>query len=156
MLSETSGIPKEYYEFTHFVTLSLKQHRVILNDTGFTSLIRGDDIVYQFTYEGFIRSLSKDLIGKQIWKRRKLSIPNVGSIEGNGNEKRYHLHVCLRKPPHLSESDFQRCISKTASGNPWFEISPYAVRIDTLETPEDSKRAALYSLKHGLDRVLIA
>ncbi len=145
-----------YSGFTHFITLSLKQTLTVQNTLGATSLIRGDDVIYQNTYEGFIRSLSKNMTSKHAWKRRKFSLPNIGSIEGNGEQKRFHLHVCVQKPLNIPELIFQRHIISAAYGNPWIEKSDHAVNIAILATKEDAVRAIRYSLKHGLDRVLIA
>lgn len=50
---------------THFITLSLCQSRQIQGEHGGRTYVRGDDVIYSNTYDGFVRSLSKRLAGRR-------------------------------------------------------------------------------------------
>lgn len=139
---------------THFVTLSLIQARSIVSENS-EAWLRGDDVIFEKAYEGFVRSLSKRAVSSRVWKRYKPTIPSFGSIEGDGKNKLHHLHIGLAKPDCWSDFEFEVAIRQTATGNPWIKNGPYAVHIEKLPDPSAQFRAGRYILKGGADRLCL-
>ena len=141
-------------EPTHFVTISLNQSRKICNLYGSTHIIAGDDVIYADTFRSFINSLSKRCHSRQVWKRLKPKVACYGSIEGGSGSQRYHLHLTLRKPQHLSDDEFECLIVETAGGNSWIMNGDFAVKILRLRCRQEQLRTGRYIFKYGVDRFL--
>lgn len=141
---------------THFITMSLCQARVIVNQHGTQSWIRGDDTIYQKAHESFIRSLSKRFASLSEWAQHpKPILPSACTIEGGGNGQRYHLHLIVAKPAHVTEERFRMMVCGVAHGHPWIMNGEHAVNIQTLADDREALNAAYYSVKRGVDRVCL-
>ena len=141
---------------THFVTVTLKQARSITSDGGSVSWLRGDDIIYENAYDGFIRTISKSMTSNGAWRRYKRIISNAMTIEGGRNGERNHLHIVMRKPGHVSEDEFRSKIMDAALGASWFMQGDNAINVQLLGERPDQVSASIYSMKKGLDRFYIA
>jgi hypothetical protein len=141
---------------THFVTVTLKQARTIISDGGSASWLRGDDIIYETAYDGFIRTLSKSIASNGSWRRYKRIISNAMTIEGGRQGERNHLHIVMRKPDHVSEDEFRSKIMGAAFGASWFMQGDNAINVQLLGERSDQVSASIYSMKKGLDRFYIA
>ena len=141
---------------THFITLQLKQCRKINADNGRTTWLRGDDTRYCETYRSFMRSLSKRTQQQSLWQKHKLTLGNVGVIEGGIDGKRYHLHFMVTKPCDMSEIYFRDTIRRLANDNSWAMKGKYGVKIKFVHSAKEKITATFYSAKRGLDRMLIA
>lgn len=141
---------------THFVTLSLCQARVITSENGLRTYVKGDDTIYQQAHASFIRSLSKRFVTRKVWRRYpKPIIPNACAIEGGSNGQRYHLHLIMAKPEHVTDDRFCRGIRGIAHGHPWIMNGDHAVNIQTLSDDREAFYAAYYSVKRGVDRICL-
>lgn len=141
---------------THFLTISLVQGLKIYGPNGVGTWVKGDDVIYDGTYRKFVRCLSKSVVTPKVWKRQKPYLANAGSIEGGSNGERFHLHVVIRKPDHMSDQAFVAAIKQTAEGNPWIMNGEYAVKIVPITSVELQLGSVKYSTKRGLDRTCIA
>jgi hypothetical protein len=141
---------------THFVTIQLKQRRKIVSTNGLATWARGDDVNYCKTYRSFMGALSKRTQQQTIWRKQKLMIGNVASIEGGIDGKRYHFHIMLTKPSDMSEIYFRDTIRRLANENGWAMRGKYAVKIMYVQTALEKINTTFYSAKRGLDRILIA
>lgn len=141
---------------THFVTLSLCQARIIVGENGLQTYVKGDDTIYQRAHASFMRSLSKRYVTRKVWRKYpKPIIPNACTIEGGSNGQRYHLHLIVAKPEHVTEDRFCRGIRGIAHGHPWIMNGEHAVNIQTLADDRDALNAAYYSVKRGVDRICL-
>ena len=141
---------------THFITLSLVQGLKIDGPNGVATWAKGDDVIYNETYNKFVRCLSKSVVTPAVWKRHKPHLANAGSIEGGSNGERFHLHINIRKPDRMSDQAFEAAIKQTAEGNPWIMNGQYAVDIRRISGVEHQVGSVGYSSKRGLDRICIA
>lgn len=140
---------------THFITLSLCQARKVSAQGGVTAWIRGDDTIYQNAHASFIKSLSKRLVSRSVWVRHKPIIASAGAIEGGIAGQRYHLHLLVAKPEHVTEERFRMAVCDAAAGHPWIMSGNYAVDIQSLANDRDALNAAYYSVKRGVDRICL-
>lgn len=142
---------------THFVTLSLCQARVIVSERGMHTYVKGDDTIYQRAHASFMRSLSKRFASVSQWRGQqpKPILPNACTIEGGDNGQRYHLHLIVAKPEHVTDECFRRAICGIAHGHPWIMNGEYAVHIQTLADDSAALNAAYYSVKRGVDRICL-
>lgn len=139
---------------THFVTLSLIQSRSIASGKA-EAWAKGDDVIYQAAYDGFVRSLSKRSVSPRVWKRHKPILPSYGSIEGDGSNTLHHLHLAISKPSCWTEFEWENALRLTALGNPWIKNGSYAVHIEKLPDSAAKFRAGRYILKGGADRLCL-
>lgn len=141
---------------THFITLSLCQARMIVNEHGVGHMLRGDDTIYQQAHASFMRSLSKRFASRSQWRQQpKPIIPNACTIEGGSNGERYHLHLIVAKPEHVTEECFRRTVCGIAHGHPWIMNGEYAVNIQSLADDHEVRQKAYYSVKRGVDRICL-
>ena len=142
---------------THFITLSLCQARVIVSEHGKQTFVTGDDTIYQQVHASFMRSLSKRFATRSEWRGQnpKPILPSACAIEGGSNGQRFHLHLIVAKPEHLTEECFRATICGVAHGHPWIMNGDHAVDIRTLADDREAVNAVRYSIKHGLDRICL-
>lgn len=141
---------------THFITLSLCQARMIVDQHGRQRWIRGDDTIYQKAHKSLMRSLSKRFASRMEWAQQpKPILPNACVIEGGSNGQRYHLHMIVAKPAHVTDERFRMTVCGIAHGHPWIMNGDHAVDIQSLANDRDALNAAYYSLKHGVDRICL-
>ena len=142
---------------THFITLSLCQARMIVNEHGMGHMLKGDDMIYQKAHASFMCSLSKRFASVSQWRGQqpKPILPNACVIEGGSNGERYHLHVIVAKPEDVTEERFRRTVCGIAHGHPWIMNGEHAVDIQTLADDRAALNAAYYSVKRGVDRICL-
>ena len=75
-----------------------------------------DVIIAEKTFHSFRRALTKKCVSKANYRRFTRLIDAVASVE---YASRYHLHILLRKPDHLTENLFREAILETAAQNPY-------------------------------------
>ena len=138
---------------THFITLSLCQGRMIVSEHGLRCWVRGDDVIYQQAYVGFMKSLSKRLTPRAAWDNHRPILPNASSIEGDGGNLRNHLHMLIAKPDHVSEECFRMAICCVAAGNPWIMNGKYALKTENIVNDREALQRAYYTLKRGVERI---
>lgn len=145
----------DYVQPTHFITLSLCQARKFVAAGGMESWAQGDDVIYQQVHEAFMRSLSKRLTRRAAWDRYQPIIPNACAIEGGKGAERFHLHLLVAKPEHVTETRFRMAVCVVADGNPWVMNGNHSVDIQQIQDHEEAKRKAFYTLKRGIDRICL-
>ena len=145
-----------YVNTTHYITLSLCAGRMVQTLCRGRRWIAGDDIIYNETYESFIRSLSKRLAGRADWATNRRLLKAVGVIGGdkslNIND---HLHIQIEKPASVLENDFLEAVHSVAAGNMWVKQGPYAVDIQSVEPGQAASRVTHYTVNHGVDRLCV-
>ncbi|KPF92519.1 hypothetical protein IP81_06520 [Novosphingobium sp. AAP83] len=141
---------------THFITLSLCQARQIQGEHHGYTWLQGDDTIYSNVHLSFMRSLSKRLTPRVAWDRYQPMLPSTCAVEGGKHGVRNHLHLSIAKPYDVSEEDFRMAICCTAAGNPWIMNGEYAVDIKTVGDSTEAANATYYSIKHGLERILVS
>lgn len=114
-----------HFSPTHSVVINLvkaRKHQHIIETV--------DEIVAEKTFHRFRCSLTKKCISKTNFRRFKRLLDAVASVE---YASRYHLHILLRKPDHLTENLFRKAILETATNNPYIHPSKrYTVNITNL------------------------
>lgn len=142
---------------THFITLSLCQARMIVDERGFGHMLKGDDTIYQKVHEGFMRSLSKRFASVSQWRGQnpKPILPSACVIEGGSNGQRYHLHLIVAKPKHVSDLRFRMAVCSVTEGNPWIMKGHYSIDNQSLSDDRAAINAAYYSVKRGVDRICL-
>ena len=112
---------------THSVVINLVKARKHPN-----AIEPVDEIVAEKTFHSFRCALTKKCVSKVSYRRFKKLVDAVASVERN-DEARYHLHILLRKPEHLTENLFRKAILETADNNPYIHPSKkYTVDITNL------------------------
>lgn len=140
---------------THFITLSLCQARMFVADGGMESWVQGDDVVYQQVHAGFMRSLSKRLTRRAAWDCYRPVIHSACAIEGGKGGQRFHMHLLLAKPEHVTETRFRMAVCAVADGNPWVMNGNHSVDIQKIQDDEEAMRKAFYTLKRGIGRICL-
>lgn len=140
---------------THFITLSLCQARMIVSEHGMKTCVKGDDTIYQQAHASFVCSLSKRFASVSQWRGQqpKPILPNACVIEGGSDGERYHLHMIVAKPEHVTEECFRMTVCGIAHGHPWIMNGEHAVDIKALADNREAMNTARYSMKRGLDRI---
>lgn len=140
---------------THFITLSLCQSRVIVSEHGLKSWVRGDDVIYQQAYVGFMRALSKRLTPRTAWDRYKPILPNMSAIEGGDSKERNHMHLLIAKPDNVTEERFRMAVCNVAAGSKWIMNGQYAVDIKNIADDREAMTKAYYTVKRGVERICL-
>ena len=146
----------EWVQPTHFITISLVQGRQIAGENGSQAFVRGDDVIYSRTHEGFIRSLSKRLTSRTAWKYHKPMLRSACVIEGGQNGERNHLHLIISKPAHVDEETFREMVLRSAWGDGWVMNGAHSVDIQRIDSAREAMSATFYSVKRGVDRVCLS
>ena len=137
---------------THHLRLSLHKARC-MDPIGKRNWMRGDEIVYEEVYQRFIRSLSKGLAtNRNVWKRFKPIIPNVGCLHGKWGKTDWHLHINMRIPDRVGEETLLHLIYATALKEAWV---PNGLDYVNLSSIRSSRGAISYTMKEGFDHVII-
>jgi hypothetical protein len=136
---------------THHLRLSLCQSRSFEPLVGRT-WVSGDEIVYGEVYDRFIRSLSKCLApNRNVWKRFKPIIPNVGCLHGKWRNTSWHIHINLRSPEKVDDETLLHAVYLTALKEPWIPNGPDYVNLSPARW---GGRAISYTMKEGFDHVM--
>lgn len=109
-------------------------------------LVRGDLVQYAVEAARFIRRLSKRVYGKSNYARTKKELPAAVTLEGDGNNRRFHFNVLIRKPDWISHADFKAVFIKEWSRMQWGRNDVYFE-----ERYDDCVR---YSLKEGANSLI--
>lgn len=137
---------------THHLRLSLCQSRSFEPATGRTWVL-GDEIVFEGVYQRFIRSLSKCLApNRNVWKRFKPIIPNVGCLHGKWGNTSWHFHVNLRISDRIADETLLHTIYLTALKEPWI---PNGLDYVNLSPIRSGGGSISYTMKEGFDHVMI-
>lgn len=136
---------------THHLRLSLCQARC--NDPiGKRSWLHGDEISYEEVYQRFVRSLSKRLApNRNVWKRFKPIIPNMGCLHGKQGNTSWHFHINLRISERVNEETLMREVLLGAYHEPWVPNGPEYVNLSRIRSGD---RAIFYTMKEGFDHVI--
>lgn len=145
----------EYVNPTHFITLSLNQARRFSNQYGST-WAHGDDAIYSETHYGFMQSLSKMLCPRTVWKFHRPILRSACVIEGGKNWIRNHLHMIVAKPNDIDEETFRIMVIRSALNNSWIMNGPHAVHIKTIYDVFEAINASGYSIKYGIERLMLS
>ncbi len=145
----------QYVNPTHFITLSLNQARRI-GDQYYGTWARGDDTIYTETHNGFMRSLSKRLCSRTIWKLHRPILRSACVVEGGSGGIRNHLHMIVAKPHEVDEEVFRIMVVRTAVNNSWIMNGPHAVNIKKIDDSFEAINASDYSIKHGFERLTLS
>lgn len=81
--------------------------------------VSGDAIQYAGACDQFVRRLSKLTYGKTAFRRSKKLIPYAVVLEGDGLNKRYHLHWMLRRPDWVPPIKFEDMCTSSWLASPW-------------------------------------
>jgi hypothetical protein len=136
---------------THHLRLSLHE-KLCVDPIGKRNWVQGEEIVFGKVYERFIRSLSKSLApNRNVWKRFKPILPNVGCLHGKWGNTAWHIHVNLRVSERIDEETFLEAIRQTAEVEPWVPNGAHYVNLSPIRSGE---RAFSYTMKEGFDHVL--
>ena len=138
---------------THFITIDFAQGRWIAGEHGGRTRVRGDDVIYELTYQSFMRSLSKPLTTRTAWKYHRPILRSAYAFEGGTTDERYHLHMIVAKPDNVEEEIFCMMVNRTAAGNSWIMNGDHAVDIQRVDSNAEAIRATFYSLKRGTNRM---
>lgn len=112
----------------------------------------GDEEVYGEVYDRFVRCLSKRLApNRNVWKRFKPIIPNVGCLHGKWVNSSWHFHINLRMPERIDEEALLHQVYLTAMNEPWVPNGPHYVNLSPVRSGE---RAIAYTMKEGFDHVM--
>lgn len=135
-------------EIDYFLTVTLRQ--AVLTDDGCWRSITPDDV--KKTAWLLRDRFSKALVGPAAFKRRRCPT-FVVFAEGDGRNKRYHLHIAASKPSDVSEYDYADVFRRTAKRLDWvydeIDIRPVDRRLG------GNVRAVIaYSLKEGAEAFL--
>ena len=123
-----------------FITATLAQ--AVLNDSGHP--VYGNVYDYQKVASRYIARLSKCLI-KRPYKRFGKVIDHAIFLEGDRRIKRYHFHMCLRRPDHIAFDAFS-----DACTDIWLSPSLDWTLPDIQVKPREGSCIA-YSTKEGYD-----
>jgi hypothetical protein len=128
---------------THSVVVNLKKARKHLESFESMNLISAEK-----TYHSFIRSLSKNLSSPSVYRRFKNQIPAIAGIE-KSEDHRFHFHMLIEKPDHISDKDFEKAINEAAENNPYVESGKYSIHITDLKSKNenDISRIIQYNMK---------
>ena len=139
---------------THSVVIDLKKSRS-LKDAVVES-VSIDSVIAENTFHSFRIALSKRCYSKpyllthrryskSYYRRHKPLIAACCSVE-RSKDNRYHLHVLLRKPDHMTEHCFRFAVNATAHKNKFIETNrKYAVHITAFDdTTEDHIRNTMF------------
>lgn len=140
---------------THFITLSLCQAIKINQCWNGVVWIKGDDIIYEKTHLGFIRSLSKHLCSESSWRYHKPLLRSASVIEGGSGSERNHMHLIIAKPEHVDEDTFRVMVLRTADGNPWVMNGAHSVDIQSINSTMEAVNTAFYNVKRGVERLTL-
>jgi hypothetical protein len=136
---------------THHLRLSLHE-KLCLDPIGKRNWVQGEEIAYGQVYERFIRTLSKSLApNRNVWKRFKPIIPNVGCLHGKWGNTAWHIHVNLRVSERVSDETLLHTIYLTALKEQWI---PNGLDYVNLSPIRSGERAFSYTMKEGFDHVL--
>lgn len=118
-----------------FVTVTLK--KAILNDQGFWVRLNEDHV--KKTAWLLRDRVTKALVG------HKQKINYLSFTEGDGDLKRFHLHLAISKPKEISVEIFDENFRRTALRLDWVynEIDIKHIHV------EDNRNIISYSLKEG-------
>lgn len=127
-----------------FITVTFKQ--AMTNSHG--GVCWGNYEIYSAQLCKFLKRLSKKCYGKASYQRTKRRIPGFATLEnGFQGEKRWHSHICLKKPDRLTNEVFEKLINEVWIGMEWSMKN-----IDVLEI---ERGAVYYSIKEGIDAIVI-
>lgn len=138
---------------THSVVINLKK-----SVRKSFAIERVDTIVAEKTYHAYHRSLSKRCYPYHHYRRYKSEIPAIAACELSSSN-RPHLHILMKKPDHLCETTFCKCLYETAENNHYIAPTRFAVHITNLTTlpKEDQQNIINYNMKdiYKTDRMFI-
>lgn len=100
----------------------------IIADASVGRVIRGDSLNYQKAIDNFVVCVSKNLVGRTIWKRfgRSNLLKTVNVIEGScpmspfSSGKNPHAHIVFEVPEKFELEDFNLAVKRASAGNKWF------------------------------------
>ena len=135
---------------THHLRLSLHKAKC-MDPIGKQHWIQGDEIIYGEVYQRFIRSLSKGLApNRNVWKRFKSILPNMGCLHGKSGKTDWHLHINLRLPDRVDEEKLLHKIYLTVWNEPWV---PHGLDYFHLSAIRSGPRTLSYTMTEGFDHV---
>ena len=92
--------------------------------------VRGNELEYGWAYEKLVHDLSGKFLGRAYRRFGKL-VPNFACLEGDGENKRHHIHASFRCPDHIEQRAFMQSVEfHWKCMNPWalndIKIEPIA------------------------------
>lgn len=124
--------------------LVLTVRQGISNDVG--TFIPGSYLVYERVMKGFWKAVNIRLYGKRQTRLKKHILPNLTVLE-RSKGGRWHIHACVRRPPHVTIEEFRQIIDDCCRRSRWFQ------RIREID---DYRGGGVnYILKDGQDGILV-
>ncbi|MBN8649047.1 MAG: hypothetical protein J0L55_13925 [Caulobacterales bacterium] len=88
------------------ITFTLKENFEARRDNGEIYFIKTDEIEASKNLKHFLNRFNISAFGhKSRSRKKKIKMPCVAILEGDGDLKNYHYHLIVDAPPHLLKSD---------------------------------------------------
>ena len=135
-------------ELDHFMTVTLRS--ALLTPEGFWRPITPEDV--KRTAWLLRDRFTKALVGPAAFKRKEYP-PFIAFAEGDGRDKRFHLHAVASNPLNISEFEYAELFRRTARKLDWVHSE---IDVRPIEKPFNinTRSVISYCLKDGTNSFL--